>query len=99
MEVSNRSILRPIPCHPDRGLEGDPPLKREQSDATPLVEVPADQLHHLLLARVPRIASKSEIRLSGRTYNAAELGGWGADRRGSLHARSAGEHRGGVGVS
>lgn len=60
---------------PHGGVDGETPVARWRSDATPLVEVPAKRLHHLLLARVPRRISRSGIRLFGASYNAAELVG------------------------
>ena len=60
---------------PHEGVDGETPVARWRSDATPLVEVPANRLHHLLLARAPRRISRSGIRLFGASYNAAELVG------------------------
>jgi putative transposase len=62
--------------HAHAGLEGESPLERWRSDATPITEVPAELLHHLLLARVTRTIGKRGVRLFGRVYNAAELVGW-----------------------
>jgi transposase InsO family protein len=60
---------------PHDGIDGEAPVTRWRSDATPLVEVSADRLHHLLLARAPRRIGRSGIRLFGASYNAAELVG------------------------
>jgi putative transposase len=60
---------------PHEGIDGDTPVARWRSDATPLVQVPAERLHHLLLARVPRRVGRSGIRLFGASYNSAELVG------------------------
>jgi len=76
VELFAAFIHRYNTSHSHAGLEGEAPLERWLSDATPLTEVPAELLHHLLLARVPRIISKRGIRLFGRVYNAAELVGW-----------------------
>jgi putative transposase len=76
VELFAAFIHRYNTSHSHAGLEGEAPLERWTSDATPLTEVPAELLHHLLLARVPRIISKRGIRLFGRVYNAAELVGW-----------------------
>ena len=61
--------------HIHSALGGDTPLERWLEDDTPVVEMPREQLHHLLLARETRVVGKRGIRMFGAHYNTAELVG------------------------
>ena len=68
--------------HAHGALGGDTPLERWLGDDAPVVEMPRDQLHHLLLARETRVVGKRGIRMFGAHYNTAELVGlWGRRSR------------------
>jgi putative transposase len=61
--------------HLHSALGGDTPLERWLEDDVPVVEMPREQLHHLLLARETRVVGKRGIRMFGAHYNTAELVG------------------------
>jgi putative transposase len=60
---------------PHSSLDGDTPLERWLGDAAPLVEIPRERLHHLLLAQDTRVVGRRGIRMFGSHYNTAELVG------------------------
>jgi hypothetical protein len=60
---------------PHQGLGGLTPLQRWQQDATPIREIPAEELRYLLLAGEQRTIGKSGIRFAGLHYLAPELHG------------------------
>lgn len=60
---------------PHRGLDEQTPLERWCSDATPIEQVPADQLRGLLLADQERTIGKDGIHFRGLIYIAPELNG------------------------
>lgn len=68
-------VLRYNTEHLHSALGGDTPLERWLGDDTPVVEMPREQLHHLLLARETRVVGKRGIRMFGAHYNTAELVG------------------------
>jgi putative transposase len=62
--------------HQHGGLDGETPIERWNSDATPITEVPVEHLRHLMLARADRTVYKRGIRLDNHVYNSADLVGW-----------------------
>lgn len=62
--------------HLHAALSGETPLQRWFGDPTPLTEIPVQQLHYLLMARVTRTVSNRGVRLLDRHYNCADLVGW-----------------------
>lgn len=61
--------------HPHSSLDGDTPLDRWFGDPTPVVEVPPERLHHLLLASETRVVGARGVRLFASHYNTADLVG------------------------
>jgi putative transposase len=62
-------------ARPHRGIGGQTPLERWSADATPIEQVPADQLRGMLLADEERTIGKDGIHFRRLVYVAPELNG------------------------